>query len=319
MWVSIQKVRGALAVDNRSNRGATSFSEGDGCSPSPSAARGAATPGPGPDGDLEYQIAATLRGRKRRSTGGRPRKGPGRPRVWTKPLRGGLRQVRLRSVTAARIAGYLPAMATFPAQTLQFLADLEAHNDKAWFDEHRADYDRYYVAVGKAYLEALGERLGTPGKPMPGKMMRIFRDVRFSKDKTPYKPHLDVWFAESMGAEDAGWGPGLFARLQPTQFMVGMGCHDFEKGALEAFRRGVQTDGESLRVSLAALAEGGAEIGGSTLKRYPKGYAEDPLMLHTALHVGCTTPVPDDGVGAVVAAAKRFAPVNAWLKKHLSP
>lgn len=205
-------------------------------------------------------------------------------------------------------------MPTFPPETLQFLTDLEANNNKSWFDANRARYDRYYVQVGREFLDALSTRLG-----LPGKRMRIFKDVRFSKDKTPYKPHLDVWFAESLGpssgaAEGSGeWGPGLFARLRPTEFLVGMGCHAFEKAALEGYRKGVASDGDALRAALKGL-----KVGGSTLKRMPKGYGEDPLLLHTALHVEQVGPVPDDAVAVVMDAATRFGPVNAWLKRHMA-
>lgn len=194
-------------------------------------------------------------------------------------------------------------MPSFPPETLAFLAELDGNNNKVWFDSHRADYDRYYLGVGTALLQTLSERLG-----MPGKLMRIYRDVRFSKDKTPYKPHLDFWLTES-----EGWGPGLFARLRPDSFLVGMGCHDFDKEALVKFRTGVVNDGDSLRRALAGLNPGGA-----TLKRHPKGWPEDPLMLHTALHVEQSGPVPEDAVATTLAAVERFSPVHRWLRQHLA-
>ncbi len=193
-------------------------------------------------------------------------------------------------------------MATFPPETLAFLSDLAAHNDKAWFDANRDRYERWYLGVGREFMATLAGHLG-----MPGKMMRIFRDVRFSKEKTPYKPHLDVWFTES-----EGWGPGLFARLEPTSFLVGMGCHDFDKDALAKYRKAVVEDGDALRTALTGL-----HPGGQTLKRVPRGLPDDPLLLHTSLHVQERGPVPDDAVAATLAAVKRFSPVYAWLKTHV--
>lgn len=193
-------------------------------------------------------------------------------------------------------------MPTFPPETLRFLSDLQAHNDKAWFDANRDRYERWYLDVGREFLTVLTARLG-----MPGKMMRIFRDVRFSKDKTPYKPHLDVWFSES-----EGWGPGVFVRLEPGSFLVGMGCHDFDKAALAKYRQAVVADGDALRAALEGL-----QPGGSTLKRAPKGFPDDPLLLHTSMHVEVIGPVPDDAVAATLAAVKRFSPVYSWLRKHL--
>lgn len=193
-------------------------------------------------------------------------------------------------------------MATFPPETLQFLADLATHNEKSWFDANRDRYERWYLGVGREFLDSLSSRLG-----MPGKMTRIFRDVRFSKEKSPYKPHLDVWFTES-----EGWGPGLFARLEPTTFLVGMGCHDFEKEALAKYRDAVVRDGAGLRAALVGL-----EVGGRSLKRFPKGYPEDELLLHTGLHVGDQGPVPEDAVAHTLAAVGRFRPVYDWLRTNL--
>ncbi|MEM6991152.1 MAG: DUF2461 family protein, partial [Myxococcota bacterium] len=87
----------------------------------------------------------------------------------------------------------------FPKQTLTFLKGLGANNDKAWFTAHRADYDNYFMEPAKHFVVALGERLAksSPGihaePKVNGSIFRINRDVRFSKDKRPYKDHLDLW------------------------------------------------------------------------------------------------------------------------------
>jgi uncharacterized protein (TIGR02453 family) len=194
-------------------------------------------------------------------------------------------------------------MPTFPHATLSFLADLEAHNNKPWFDANRSRYESDYVAVGKAFHEALSAEV-----KLPGKVMRIFRDVRFSKDKTPYKAHLDLWFAEAQG-----WGPGLFVRLRPTTFLVGMGCHEFDKAQLAKFRAGLVADAAGLKAAMAGL-----HVGGKTLKRFPAGFPQDNLFLHTALHVQSEGPVPDDAVAHTVKEIRRFSPVYDWLKRHLA-
>lgn len=193
-------------------------------------------------------------------------------------------------------------MPTFPPETLAFLSDLQANNNKGWFDANRARYERDYLAVGRAFHDALAARLG-----MPGKLMRIFRDVRFSKDKTPYKTTLDTWFTES-----EGWGPGVFVRLEPASLMVGMGCHQLDKDGLRKYRDAVVRDGDGLRRAL-----GGATLGGDVLKRPPKGYPDDPLLLHTSVHVSETGPVPEDAVAHTLAVVERFTPVYTWLRGAL--
>jgi uncharacterized protein (TIGR02453 family) len=195
-----------------------------------------------------------------------------------------------------------PSVAFGPA-TLAFLADLRDHNEKAWFDANRERYERDYLAPGRAFQAGV-----EAGTGLVGKMMRIFRDTRFSKDKSPYKPHLDTWYTS---APD-GWGPGLFCRLEAGTFLVGVGCHDFDGPTVARFRTGVVADGARLR---AAVGE--ATVRGATLKRMPKGFPEDPYMLHTAFYVESTGPVPADPVGYTLAAWQRWKPVQAWLHDHV--
>lgn len=90
----------------------------------------------------------------------------------------------------------------FSAETVEFLTDLRAHNDKAWFDANRARYEFGYVEPAKDFVEVMGPGLeklvpGIHAEPsVRGSIFRINRDIRFSSDKRPYKDHLDFWFWE---------------------------------------------------------------------------------------------------------------------------
>ena len=118
----------------------------------------------------------------------------------------------------------------FSKATIQFLDGISKHNDKAWFDAHRADYDAHVAAPARELVSALGARLN-----MNGSIMRINRDIRFSKDKSPYKTHLDMFFREG---DDKGWDkPGYFFRLRPKALLLGTGMHHFEKDVLERYRK----------------------------------------------------------------------------------
>src|SRR5690242_9527174 len=96
----------------------------------------------------------------------------------------------------------------FPKGTVQFLSALRKNNDKAWFDAHRADYEDCYVEPAKAFVAAIAPRLEKldpriQAEPkVNGSILRINRDVRFAKDKSPYKDHLDLWF---WSGEEKGW------------------------------------------------------------------------------------------------------------------
>ena len=87
-----------------------------------------------------------------------------------------------------------------PTATLDFLADLRAHNTRAWFDANRSRYETDFVGPAKDLVTRLApvlERLSPGIRSEPrvlGSIFRIQRDTRFSPDKRPYKDHLDLWF-----------------------------------------------------------------------------------------------------------------------------
>src|SRR3970282_1259516 len=108
----------------------------------------------------------------------------------------------------------------FSKDTARFLAGLSRNNDKAWFDAHRTDYEAHFVEAAKRFVEALAPRLKRIDSSLQaipkvnGSILRIHRDIRFSKDKTPYKDHLDLWF---WSGSNRGWGgSGFFFRPPPT-------------------------------------------------------------------------------------------------------
>src|SRR5689334_19383589 len=109
------------------------------------------------------------------------------------------------------------AFAGFAPEALRFLADLRAHNEREWFHAHRAQYDSLLLEPSRDFVEAMGEELA-PFAPdvnadprVGGSIFRIARDTRFSKDKRPYKDHLDLWFWQ--GAGKSRERPGFWFRL----------------------------------------------------------------------------------------------------------
>jgi uncharacterized protein (TIGR02453 family) len=98
------------------------------------------------------------------------------------------------------IATMTSTFTDFPPATLAFRRDLGANNTKAWFDEHRADYEQSYLSPALAFVDAMREPLFAlhpqvhADPRMNGSLFRINRDVRFSKDKTPGKDHIDLFF-----------------------------------------------------------------------------------------------------------------------------
>ena len=132
----------------------------------------------------------------------------------------------------------------FPAGTATFLQGIGENNEKTWFDAHRDAYEACYVAPAKAFVAAIGPRLREISPDVSfepkvnGSIFRINRDVRFSKDKRPYRNHIDLWFWH--GAHRGSASPGFFFRMYSDRLILGAGMHQLEKPQLEVVppRRG---------------------------------------------------------------------------------
>jgi uncharacterized protein (TIGR02453 family) len=167
----------------------------------------------------------------------------------------------------------------FPAATRKFLEGIAEHNEKPWFDANRALYDEGYVAAGREFVAALGPELqkispAVQFEPRIGaSLMRVNRDTRFSKDKRPYKDHLDLFFWHG---ERKGWThPGFFIRLTAKDVWLGSGMHHFEGDLLARYRDAVvdERSGKALEAAIAEVeAAGDYAIGGMPRKQVPRGY-----------------------------------------------
>jgi len=217
----------------------------------------------------------------------------------------------------------------FPKQTLTFLRGLGKNNNKAWFDDHRADYDAYFIEPAKAFVAAMGDKLVSiaphvSAEPkVNGSIFRINRDVRFSKDKTPYKDHLDLWFWE--GPDRKQGSSGFYFRLRDKALMLGVGMHGFPKELLAKYRSAVADDatGKPLVAAQKKVEKAGYTLEGIGYKKVPRGFdPEHPraeLLKHGALHCGITlSPLPAEVhskklVTLCMGHWRKMAPVHRWL------
>ena len=215
----------------------------------------------------------------------------------------------------------------FPEDTVTFLSSLKRNNRKVWFDAHRADYDKYLMEPAKAFTEAMGERLtaiapGIIAEPrVNGSIFRIYRDTRFSKDKTPYKTHLGIFCWEGQGPKMEC--PGFYFHLEPPNLMLGGGIHIFSKQLLEEFRRSVvhPKHGMKLAGAVAKVAKS-LNIGRQHYKRVPRGYDPDhpfaQFLLFNGLTAWTETKIPDvlstpEIVDYSYDAFKKMLPIHSWL------
>ena len=212
----------------------------------------------------------------------------------------------------------------------RFFAQLEKHNDREWFEENRARYERELLDPAVELVEALGPRLarlfpalnfGTQ-RNGAGSIMRIHRDTRFSADKSPYKLNLGVVFWIGSGKKVEL--PCCYLHVEKGSAFFYAGQHMFPKPILERYRAAVADarTGASFGKALAATEKAGLEIYEEpAFKRVPKGIAADhpraALLRHAGLGVGADVPPnllsSDALVDFCEGVAAKAKPLVAWL------
>lgn len=226
------------------------------------------------------------------------------------------------------------AFTGFPRAGLEFLRQLAADNDRAWFDRNRAVYADALQAPAKAFVVAYGGALAgriSPGiraEPTVGRsLFRINRDLRFARDQTPYNPWLDLTFWEG---PDPRASPALFLRLQPDRVTLGAGVMTLRDERLAAYRAAVDDERGMLLVGLLdrlVQARPDVALDEPTRARVPAGYPADhpraDLLRRDALHAFAEHPVPDgiDTGGFVDWCLDRHAPyadLHRWLVDALA-
>jgi uncharacterized protein (TIGR02453 family) len=162
-------------------------------------------------------------------------------------------------------------------EAFQFLVDLAMNNDRSWFLPRKADYERLLKAPIEALCVALDAELAARGIPLAAdptrSPFRIYRDVRFSKDKSPYKTHVSASFPWT----GPGGGVGGYVHLQPGECYIGGGMWHPSPARLGAWRAKVVDDraGVHAVVDAPAFVSALGTVSGAALKRAPSGFASD--------------------------------------------
>ena len=173
----------------------------------------------------------------------------------------------------------------FSRDAIAFLSDLRANNDRAWFNDRKKVYEREIREPAKAFAVATASALKElTGKPHGHKIFRIHRDVRFSKDKTPYNTHLHIAFVpERTGSSTPSW----FFGLDPDKLTLGTGIFAFDREDLDNFRKRVLgADGTRLAALTQGLERQGIRLGKPELKRIPASYPKDHPTAGLLRHKG---------------------------------
>jgi len=171
----------------------------------------------------------------------------------------------------------MAAFAGYPAETFQFLVGLVHNNERAWFDAHREDYQRFLVEPSLALIADLDEvvRSISPfyrgvAKKQGGSLMRIYRDTRFGHDKTPYKTNIGIQLRHQGGADVHA--PGFYVHLDLESAFVGTGSWHPEPNDLRAYRQAVAAHPTTYQEALAQAREADLVPVGDALKNVPRGF-----------------------------------------------
>ncbi len=199
----------------------------------------------------------------------------------------------------------------FPTAALDFYDDLEVDNTKSFWEAHKAVYADAVAAPMKELCAELTPEFGAP------KIFRPYRDVRFAKDKTPYKTHQGAFVA-------VGPSTGYYLELSPRGVRVGAGFYEAGGPRLAAIREAMadEKEGRKLARLLKAYDKDGWEIGGDQLKTAPRGY--DPthpridLLRRKQLFVGRPYGFGEDAIGPGLVERVRgdwraLRPLVEWL------
>ncbi len=199
-----------------------------------------------------------------------------------------------------------------PVAALDFYEDLEDDNTKAFWVEHKAIYDEMVKAPTEALAQELAKEFGTP------KFFRPYRDVRFAKDKTPYKTHQGVWFGES----------SMYFQIGAAGLFVAGGYWETSSAQVDRLRRAIADDvaGPALERALASVRKKGMAIGGQELTRVPSGYPTSHPRAHLLRYksltarreLGCPAWLSTRRAQNEIAKAWRsIMPLVSWLDTHV--
>ena len=200
----------------------------------------------------------------------------------------------------------------WPSEALEFFEGLSADNSKTYWTAHREFYEEQVRGPMELLLAALEPEFG------PGKIFRPYRDVRFSKDKSPYKDHLGAWLSF-----------GGYLQLSAEGLAAGSGMYHLKPGQLDRYRRVVADErtGAQLTALIAGIEQDGISVvGHDSLKTAPRGYPKDHPRAGLLRHKGLTTwkqwePAAWLGTAAaknrIVTFLRTSRPLREWLNEQV--
>jgi len=221
----------------------------------------------------------------------------------------------------------------FSNATFKFFKDLENNNTREWFEGNREVFEKNVLGTAQEFVMAMGERLKSLSSkivaiPKTDKsIFRIYRDVRFSKDKTPYKTHLGIFFWE--GPRKKLGNPGYYLQLDKSSILIAGGLYNFPNDLLKPYRDAVSDHKKGPEVAkiLKKITKNSSyKLGGNHYKRVPRGYdsenSNSGLLLHNGLYVYYEGPIPKEAYSSdfldySFCVFKDMLPLHNWLRDNI--
>ena len=218
-----------------------------------------------------------------------------------------------------------------PEDFYRFFEDLSQNNERAWFNENKARYHESvvnpiseFIVYMAPRLEAISPHYIANPKPHGGSMFRIYRDTRFSRDKTPYKTHAGVQFRHKAGKD--AHAPGFYVHLAPEGVFFGGGVWLPPNPVLNRIRDYIVDNANAWgRIRNSKKVRGSGGIRGDSLKRPPRGFdAEHPHIedlkkksFYVATEVSAAASLGPDFADQVTDGFKLAAPMMHFITDAL--
>jgi uncharacterized protein (TIGR02453 family) len=174
---------------------------------------------------------------------------------------------------------------SFTNDLFKFLADLRRNNNREWFQANKRRYEQdvqepalEFISDFAPLLDEISPHYRADPRPSGGSLFRIHRDVRFSKDKSPYKTQTGIRFRHGLGKDAPA--PVYYLHLEPGRSFAGAGIWHPDSATLGKIRTAIAADpDEWLSATREPPFSAVFELGGDALKRAPSGYDPDhPLI-----------------------------------------
>ncbi len=210
----------------------------------------------------------------------------------------------------------------FKRETVRFLTALEQNNNREWFADNKQRYEDEVRTPALGYIESMRELIAEISphfvvntKKVGGSLMRVHRDIRFSKDKTPYKTNIGVHFKHAYGKDVHA--PGFYLHIEPGEVFIGAGIWHPASSTLSNVRTRIdEYPKEWKKLASRMTGKDGFHLDGASLKRPPSGFLKDHPLIEDLKRKDF---IAVQNLKATAVYADDFDEITAKLFKAASP